>query len=892
MTAQLFQKDMLIDDQYVVQDLLGQGAFSQVYKVLDIFVNEVYALKLLTSEEGQLQELRKESKILKDLIHPNIVRYYGVGGVPEAYYLKLEYISSEPLKALITERKISFAKAKEITIDLLGALQYLYERKIAHRDIKPSNILMSEKGPVLVDFNVSSIGATSGSTQAGTPPYQPPEVPSEGWHTDGDLYSLGIVLFEMLTGVFPFKENKKDAPLDPRSFNKAICDDLALFVLRSIAYKRADRFQIPKEMLDALEKVDWTPVRIRRTDPELIASIGISEDEKRKVNFNPYLTRFLTLYSQSRISNSGTTGLDDFARSTYVDTLLDIHLRSTILSGKYRLVIITGNAGDGKTAFIQKFEDQVEQDSETIYFHRAPSSNGVEFSYHMYKFQTNYDGSQDEGDVKNDAVLLHFFRSFMGKDAPKKTDMVHVIAINEGRLLDFVHQHRTEFMFLDELLQRMLDQVAGMESGILMVNLNLRSVVADDSNLSIFGQMIDAFIQPALWEPCDRCDLRQRCYVKFNVDSLQDVNYGSQIKDRLQELVRIAHFRQRMHITVRNLRSALSFLLFGTLDCDGIHEFANDDSMRAAFISNYYYNGWFKKGASFEKGILVEQDEADRLVSLLSDADPGKVTNPILDAKLAFGPSPLDDHAWLFPTFDGRFGYDLELLDRTFQEVQEVRQRIGSGKERELSSKSYMNEYSRSHMALRRKYFFERTDDGWTRMLPYREYEEFFHLFDGSTSDMTSVRGELIRAITKSEGFQDPGMAAGDLLVRTSYERLATIKSFRRFRKEDFTCQVMDIGDMKDLIEFLPSNLMIQYKNGISLDINIDLYEMLKRILEGYRPSMNELRGSFVNLLIFKRQLSSGRFDEVVLTQDEKIFYQVKKTSLGSLRLEILKGGI
>jgi serine/threonine protein kinase len=893
MTGYLFDKGQMIADRYTVQERLGQGAFSQVYKVLDIHQNEIYALKILTSEEGQLEELRKEFRILKDLVHPNIVRFYDTGMIPEANYLKLEYVSSVPLKHLIKEQKISFSKAKEITKALLGALKYLSEKKIAHRDIKPSNILMSEDGPVFIDFNVSSIGKTSGSTMVGTLPYQPPEVLTEGWEIEGDLYSLGVVLFEMLTGVCPFKEHGKEVPPDPCSFKRSISASLAHFILRAIAYKREERFRSPEEMSSELEKVDWKPLKDLIPDSPLIDQIEISDEERKRPNHNPYLSRLLTLYSQSRYSNAGATGLNDLAKATYVETLLDRQLKPTILSGKYRLIIITGNAGDGKTAFIQNFEEQVAHDPETLSFTRAPSSNGAEFSYNGMKFYTNYDGSQDEGNIKNDEVLTRFFRPFMWDLPPKQSDSVHVIAINEGRLLDFVHEHRKEFTFLDDMLHGALEKGTRGESGILLVNLNLRSVIVESEDPSIFHQMVNAFIQPKLWEPCNKCDIRDHCYVKFNVDSLLDANYGPQIKERLQALVRIAHFRQRMHITVRNLRSALSYLLFGTVDCEAIHQSVADETLRAEYISNYYYNGWFKQGASFEKGIHFDQQQSDRLVSLLSDVDPGKVTNPILDAKLAFGPSPVEDHAWLFPTFDSRAGHDLVLLEKSFQEAQNVRQNTGvSKKERDASWKGQRAEINSAHMALRRKYFFERTDDAWTRMLPYRQYERFYQLVSDEKADKVRARDDLLRAITKSEGFQDPDIAAGDLVIRTSFERAVTIKSFRRFRKDDLTCNVKDIGDMKELIEFIPSSLLVRYKNEITLDIDIDLFEMLERILKGFRPSMNELRGSFIDLLIFKRQLSSERFDEVLLTQDERLFYRVNKIAIGSLKMGTLKGGM
>src|SRR5271157_1603498 len=122
----------------------------------------------------------------------------------------------------------------------------------------------------------------------------------------------------MLTGVSPFKEHGKETPPDPCSFNRSISVSLSHFVLRAIAYKREDRFRSPEEMLIELEKVDWKPVKDLIPDSPLVDKIEISEEERKRPNHNPYLSRFLTLYSQSHYSNAGATGLDDLARATYV----------------------------------------------------------------------------------------------------------------------------------------------------------------------------------------------------------------------------------------------------------------------------------------------------------------------------------------------------------------------------------------------------------------------------------------------------------------------------------------------------------------------------------------------------------------------------------------------
>ena len=131
-------------------------------------------------------------------------------------------------------------------------------------------------------------------------------------------------------------------------------------------------------------------------------------------NTNPYLRHLLTVYSQSKRTNAGTRGLDIISEQTYVETALDRDLLPSVLSGEFSLVIISGNAGDGKTAFLQMLERRAE-DERVVVNHSLP--NGARFELRGRTFLSNYDGSQDEGDQKNDDVLRAFFAPFKGDDA-------------------------------------------------------------------------------------------------------------------------------------------------------------------------------------------------------------------------------------------------------------------------------------------------------------------------------------------------------------------------------------------------------------------------------------------------------------------------------------------
>jgi hypothetical protein len=185
------------------------------------------------------------------------------------------------------------------------------------------------------------------------------------------------------------------------------------------------------------------------------------------------------------------------------------------------------------------------------------------------------------------------------------------------------------------------------------------------------------------------------------------------------------------------------------------------------------------------------------------------------------------------------------------------------------------------HISLRRKIFFERVDDGWKRMLPYTRFLEFLDLLTNQDhAALDNARDELIHAISLSEGILGE-MGREYLCLRTAQDARVTIKSFRRFRKERFRCRVHAVAEQGRYIEYLPAMLILEYKDAenIRLEIGLDLYEMLYRIRQGYTPSLNELRGAYVNLLIFKRQLASTQYDEVLLTEDEESFYRVYQTT-------------
>ncbi|MDV7391055.1 hypothetical protein RZS08_06875, partial [Arthrospira platensis SPKY1] len=270
----------------------------------------------------------------------------------------------------------------------------------------------------------------------------------------------------------------------------------------------------------------------------------------------------------------------------------------------------------------------------------------------------------------------------------------------------------------------------------------------------------------------------------------------------------------------------------------------------------------------------------DRLVRLLAQIDPGEVANPKLDARLNFTPP---NELTLLPPFDARSDYDQKLLRQWYDNLLSLGSNGNSGaQENDPLSENPTKPSRRYHSVIRRKVYFERLDKDWLHMLPYTQFNRFLELMTNpDPAELEANRDWLVHAISLSEGIFNLAIGQDYLCLRTSQEPRVTIKSFRRFNKNRFRCKVQEIGRIGQYVEHIPTVLILEYipTAGIRMEINLDLYEMLHRIKQGYTPSLNELRGSYINLLIFKRQLASTEYDEVLLTEDEQTFYLVQKTS-------------
>ena len=878
-------QDFILADRFRIQKKLGSGGFGVAYKVFDSLGDVVRVIKLVTKDRRSVYErLRREYKTLTNLPdHPHVVKVVWADRMADAKqtpYIVFEYVEGLDVSDLIDAEALSLEDSVRIVRESAEGLGHLHKHGVYHQDVKPSNLLWTDKGVRIIDFNVAVTEKDEVQGGGGTRRYLPPDYdyssePDASDRMDRDLYALGISFYECLTGKYPFEEPTppiKTQPKDPKQFKGCadLSSSLVNVLVKMVAPERKDRFASAEELLIALAEVK----RLRSVlttgeigaGPKVVSKLGF---EPTKPNTNPFVTHLLTLYSQSQVSNAGTRGLDEVGKATYVPTYLDEKLKPALLKGEFRLVIISGNAGDGKTAFIQQFEAFAESKGAQM----QRGANGAVFQLKGHTYQSNYDGSQDEGDERNDAVLQKFFAPFAGKDKSGWAEnQTRLIAINEGRLVDFFLEHEEDFPLLAKQIQQGLAG-ADPENGIAVINLNLRSVVAEpeEGQPSILERLIARMSQQEYWQACEKCDLKGKCFAYHNARTFQDPVAGPKVIERLKMLYTITHLRGRLHITMRDLRSALAFMLVGTRDCDGIHQLYQNggEENQNRILDGFYFNSWLGGG----------EGSNDRLISLLREIDVAEVSNPDLDRKLGFL-NPKTKAMSRF-SFAERTGYDNELVEALFRNLP-----------RDYSSKNHSRLIAKhrnylSHM--RRRHFFERRDIGWKEMLPYGSIDPFLDSIEQPGAKSAEEVTAILRAINRGEGLSDPARLGNQLALRVRQVDKGTLRSYRLFDGEHFTLRTEQETAAHPFLECLSQALVLLYDPSdgqkANLRINLDIYEMLMRLNNGYRPSIEEQEGFYLSLAVFKNVLSAAPYQEVLLTDSGFEFFQIRRDDKGILHL-------
>ncbi|HEX2937646.1 MAG TPA: Stk1 family PASTA domain-containing Ser/Thr kinase [Ruminiclostridium sp.] len=268
-----------LDGRYEIQEIIGVGGMAVVYKAYDSIDDRIVAIKVLKEEYLQNEEFRRrfknESKAVAVLSHPNIVKVYDVSFGDRLQYIVMEYIDGITLKEYIEQQKVlTWKETVHFTVQILRALSHAHERGIVHRDIKPQNIMMLEDGTIKVtDFGIARFAQSETKTMTdkaiGSVHYISPEQ-ARGSITDAkaDIYSVGVMLYEMLTGKLPFESDSavsvaimqmQEEPKPPRSLNPDIPEGLEDITLRAMQKEPDRRYGSASQMLEDIERFKRNP---------------------------------------------------------------------------------------------------------------------------------------------------------------------------------------------------------------------------------------------------------------------------------------------------------------------------------------------------------------------------------------------------------------------------------------------------------------------------------------------------------------------------------------------------------------------------------------------------------------------------------------------------------
>ena len=505
------------------------------------------------------------------------------------------------------------------------ALDVLHRKKLVHGDVSPRNMIVSEDDIVLTDYDFVA-GVGDPATVEGTALYRPSRGEDAKVSASDDIYALAASFFHVLFDREPFMYDGSAAKrkgLNWEGIDRGGYPVLADFLDRATDPDPDRRFDSATDAITALEP---------RTSNGSSAPGSVStRDAQPEFGRNEvkWLRFLLQSYPGSPSGNSETRGLDtDFASGTYVTTDLEKELLEDIGNRKASLVVLCGNAGDGKTALLQSLAEKLglgrKESSERIL--EGKTKDGL-------VVRMNLDGSAAWKEKSADEILDEFLEPFL--QGPPDEDIVHLLAINDGRLLEWIGSAGGSN--LAESLGDLLAGKTGGEPHIRFVDLNQRPLVGavDFGRRLIKTGFLETLVDKLYggekaaetWAPCRTCLAQERCEVFgtmrfFGPDGMSPAESPEvrlRARRRLFEALQAVHFLGETHVTVRELRTALVYILFGTHFCNDYHDGPDETAWS-------YWDRAFSPDSPLRQGELLRE---------LTRFDPALESHPKIDRRLA-----------------------------------------------------------------------------------------------------------------------------------------------------------------------------------------------------------------------------------------------------------------
>ena len=265
--------------KYKVVDTVGSGGFGVVYLAVDTWIEKQVAIKVPHQQTSELSELLKEPRLLASLDHQNIVNVITAEKRDGLFYIVMEYVEGESLEDILKREKLLPSRqVYDLTTQICQGVEYAHSHQIIHRDLRPANILVNKKGQAkIADFGTSRVLANApyAKTRIGSPPYMAPEHLKGRAVFQSDVYSVGVIMYEMLTGTVPIfdvnlgKLEKLVAAgriTPPKLRNNAIPREVSDIVMKALAKSVSDRYSRAQDLRLDLQRYFGTTEKKRQLD--------------------------------------------------------------------------------------------------------------------------------------------------------------------------------------------------------------------------------------------------------------------------------------------------------------------------------------------------------------------------------------------------------------------------------------------------------------------------------------------------------------------------------------------------------------------------------------------------------------------------------------------------
>jgi serine/threonine protein kinase len=641
---------------FEILECLGAGGIGRTYKVAELNPKReegyygIFVAKVIFNQDAGENALQAYRRARQHSQHSGLATIFEIADEwePDKIMVLLQWVERESLSGLrdglvglaVQECGLSSIAAlcKIWLKDTCEALAALHSQRLVHGDVSPRNIIYSPERLVLTDYDLIRQSGKAGWTHGALPFCSPEAEQNEAITGSDDVYALAASLYSVIFDTdAPFRHSdgsrKKAAGLCWSTDSREVLEKLTKFFDKATHPDRSRRFSDALEALQWLEQHSFENTSVLLEEPTLPPPIAIAAGSPKAPNVVPWLDSLLSVYPGSPRGNIETRGLDsEFAAATYVRTALEVELVNDIKSRKLRLLILCGNAGDGKTALLQRIGHEFGAGNipseQRVWSHVSPDGLNL---------KANLDGSaawkESSADQLLDEILLPFLDGYPAESS------THLLAINDGRLLQWLTdklEAGKEGELLDALKSFLShDDDAELPDHLRFISLNHRSLIGGQTGdgargADFINELITALLggelAPEIWKPCLSCTAWDRCTAGPMAHLLidQDNARSSWIRKRLHETLQAVHQRGNVHITARELRGVLSYLLFGVRSCTELHSAVNLEKSKLRPVEGIGEMA-FNPESPFRQGDLLRE---------MTELDPALEANSQLDRQL------------------------------------------------------------------------------------------------------------------------------------------------------------------------------------------------------------------------------------------------------------------